>query len=93
VGDRSSLSDIAFITKASVPGKPIDKPVNDPTVTSDKVIKANYGNPPPYNGGSPILSFEVQMDDGLAGAFKSIVGSEIRTLLTYQVTQGVVKGR
>ena len=59
VGDRSSLSEKAFITKASVPAKPIDVPVNDPTITSDKVIKVTYGNPPPYDGGSPILSYEI----------------------------------
>lgn len=69
VGDRSSLSDIAFITKASVPAKPIDVPVNDIAVSNDQNIKVTYGNPPPYDGGSPILSYEIQMDDGMAGLF------------------------
>lgn len=56
---RSGLSDVGFITKASVPGKPLDVPVSDPTVTSDTQIKVNFANPAPDNGGSPIISYEL----------------------------------
>lgn len=86
VGDRSSLSEISFITKASVPAKPIDVPVNDVAITNDANIKVTYGNPPPYDGGSPILSYEIQMDDGLAGPFTSIMGFDTKTMLTYTVS-------
>lgn len=73
---------------------PTDVPVNDPTVTTDKMIKVTFANPPPVNGGSPILSYELQMDDGLAGPFTSLVGFNTDSMATsYVATQGVVKGR
>lgn len=67
--------------------------MNDAAITTDKSIKVTYGNPPPYDGGSPILTYEIQMDDGLAGPFQSIMGFDTKTMLTYTVTEGVVKGR
>lgn len=91
---RSGLSDVGFITKASVPGKPLDVPVSDPTVTSDTQIKVNFANPAPDNGGSPIISYELQMDDGMNGDFYSIIGFDVNSLLTaYTITTGIVKGR
>jgi len=66
---------------------PIDVPVSDSSVTNDKVIKVTFASPPPYNGGSPILSYELQMDDGLAGDFKSLIGFNSNSMLTtYIVT-------
>jgi len=74
--------------------KPVDVPVFDPAVTTDKQIKVTFANPPPSNGGSPIISYELQMDDGLAGAFKSLIGFDTNSMLTtFTVSAGVVRGR
>ena len=53
---------------------PVDVPVSDPTVTTDQVIKVTYASPAPVNEGSSILSYELQMDDGLSGPFTSLTG-------------------
>ena len=72
---------------ASVPAQPTDIPVSDNTITSDTQIKVSYANPPPDNGGSPIISYELQMDDGTTGVYRSIVGFDTNSLLTtYTVT-------
>lgn len=63
------MSDVGFITKASVPEKPTDVPTSDPLVTSDSQIKVDFANPTPGNGGSAIISYELQMDDGMSGEY------------------------
>ena len=69
-------------------------PISDPLVTSSSRIKVTFANPVPSNGGSAIISYELQMDDGLSGEFSSIVGYSVNSLLTaYTVTSGIVKGR
>jgi hypothetical protein len=94
LGGRSSYSEIAFLSLATVPDMPVDVPVSDLSVTSDRVIKVTYANPAPGNEGSPILSYELQMDDGLAGPFTSLVGFSTYSLQTsFIATHGVVKGR
>ena len=93
-GQRIALSGVAFISKATVPAKPSDRPVSDPSVTNDKRIKVDFATPVPDNSGSPILSYELQMDNGLAGPFMSLVGFNSNSMqTTYTVSQGVVKGR
>lgn len=91
---RESLSEVAFITKASVPDQPSDVPVQDPTGTSDTQIKVIIASPAPGNGGSVIISYEIQMDDGLSGDYVSIIGFDTNSLLTtYTITSGIIKGR
>lgn len=57
---------------AARPSKPVDVVISDPKVTSDQILKVKFGNPAPVNQGSPILSYELQMDDGKSGEFSSI---------------------
>jgi hypothetical protein len=79
---------------AGIPSKPTDVPVSDPTVTSDTQIKVSWANPVPADNGSPILSYELQMDDGVTGDFVSILGFDANSLLkTKTVTVSVIKGR
>ena len=48
----------------------------------------------PNNGGSPIISYEVQMDDGKNGIFTSIIGFNSNSLVTvYIVDKSIIKGR
>jgi hypothetical protein len=44
---RDAFSNVGYFVLAGVPSKPTDKPVNDPTVTSDTRIKVTFANPPP----------------------------------------------
>ena len=91
---HDALSNVGYIVLAGVPSKPTDLPVNDPTVTSDNKIKVTFASPPPAANGSPILSFELQMDDGINGDFTSLVGYSSFSLLTqYTVDENIIKGR
>jgi hypothetical protein len=45
------------------------------------------------SGGCPVQSFEIQMDDGLGGYYKSMVGYLAPYMVpTYAVTSGIVRG-
>ena len=91
---REALSGIGYFVLAGVPSKPTDKPVNDLTVTSDSRIKVTFANPPPNDNGSPILSYELQMDDGITGDFVSLVGYDSNSkLTTWTVSTNIIKGR
>lgn len=92
---RDSLSGISFIELASVPFKPTDFPVSDPLITADDTIKVKFADPAPDNGGAPIISYELVMDDGMSGSFTSIVGLDANSLLTeFTIFEsGIVKGR
>ena len=77
-----------------MPDTPTDLPTSDPDVTTNTQIKINFANPAPGNGGSGIVSYELQMDDGLGGDFQSIIGFDSDSLLTtYTINTGIVKGR
>jgi hypothetical protein len=53
-----------------------------------------FADPAPNDGGSPIISYELIMDDGLSGEFTSLNGLTKNSLLTtLTVTDGLVKGR
>jgi len=80
---------------ASVPAAPTDVPVSDASITSDTTIRVTYATPtPPVNGGSDLLSYALQMDDGLGGDFVTLVGFSPHSMVThYTVSAGIVKGR
>jgi hypothetical protein len=91
---RSALSKVGYFVLAGIPSKPTDVPMNDPTLTSASQIKVNFANPPPVSNGSPILSYELQMDDGVSGDFTSLVGFTSFSLLTTWTQKTlIIKGR
>lgn len=46
------------------------------------------------NGNSAIISYNLQLDDGLGGAFINVGGySPISMVTQYTITQNIVKGR
>jgi len=58
---------------ASVPDTPSSGPVSDAAITNETRIKINYGpQAASENGGSPILSYELQVDNGKGGDFKCL---------------------
>ena len=53
-----------------------------------------FGIPLPNSRGSPIISVELQMDDGIGGDYQSMTGGEFDILLTsLLIREGIVKGR
>lgn len=78
---RDALSAVTNAILAAVPSKPTDVPLSDPAVTSESALKVTYGTPPPADNGSPIISYELQMDDGLGGGFVSLVGFSPYTMI------------
>lgn len=92
---RDALSAVTLALLASVPGQPADVPVSDATVTSAAAIKVTFAQPTaPDDGGSPIISYELQMDGGYGGEFLSLVGASPYSMAThFTVTENVLKGR
>lgn len=87
---RSAVSQIGYIVLASTPLKPTDKPTSDMQVTNDSVIKVSFANPAVDNGGSPIISYELVIDDGMSGMFRSVIGMTSNSLLTTVIiTEGI----
>ena len=91
---RDSLSEVAYALLASVPFAPTDVPVSDTSITNDTTIRVTYASPAPNDGGSAILSYELQIDDGLGGDFTTLVGYSPYTMAThFTIDQGILKGR
>jgi len=70
---------------AGVPQAPALAPVNDPDVTSTSLIKVTweplFGADTWTNGGSEVLSYSLEIDDGTGGEFTPTVGVENSYLL------------
>ena len=94
IGGREADSGAVALVLASIPDTPSVGPVNDNTVTSSSKIRVTYGiTSPPDNGGSPILSYALEIDNGKGGTFKKVVGFASNSLLTaYTITSNIQKG-
>ena len=84
------------VVLAAVPDTPSSAPTSDALVTDQEQIKVSYG---PLlaseNGGSDILSYEIQMDDGQGGDFYSLAGGETAgdsLATTYTIGQDIQDG-
>jgi len=76
-------SHILNVFLAAVPDTPLTSPISDALVTNESRIKVNYGPlTAAQNGGSPILSYNLQMDNGKGGDFVSYIGETIPSLET-----------
>ena len=60
---------------AGIPPKPTPAPSVDPSGTTVSAIKVNFANTNTNTGGSPVLLYELQMDDGESGEFATIFTS------------------
>lgn len=85
-------SDVLEVVVAGVPSTPLSAPLEDTTVTSKSTVGMTYSAPD--NQGSAILSYEVQIDDGLGGSFISFAGTTSNHLeLSAETSSGIVQGR
>ena len=76
------------VVLSAVPDTPTVGPYSDASVTDNTKIKVLYGPQASANdGGSEILSYELQMDNGDGGNFTSLIGGTSYSLATtYTVT-------
>jgi hypothetical protein len=88
----SVMSSSAGFVLADVPDDPTIAPYSDTTVTSTSRVKINI-NPVAGDGGSPITSYSLEVDDGRGGPFVPMYGILTDSLsLTYTFTHGVQRG-
>lgn len=83
------------VVLAGVPEDPPSAPSSDTGVTDNSKIKVLYSPPLTYdNGGSEILSYELQMDNGLGGSFVSLIGYSSDSMeTTYTITENIATGK
>ena len=93
-GGREADSGAVALVLASTPDTPTVGPENVEANTATDQISVTYGvTSPPADGGSPILSYSLEIDDGQGGSFTKLVGFSSNSLLTsYTVTSGIEKG-
>ena len=86
-------SPILGVVLAGLPLMP-PQPVKVAQLCSDTVITIDISDfPLSANGGCPVISYEIQQDDGRGGMFLSKVGKQSPYLMRYYVTTGLQKGR
>lgn len=68
---------------ADVPSTPTQGPLSDSSFTDATRIKVYFSEP--YDGGSVLLNYQVQMDDGLGGGFITIAGGDLGQFLETEV--------
>jgi hypothetical protein len=83
--DSNALS----VALASLPSKPSTVPTSIPSGTNQYQLKAQIETFTSVNdGGSPILNYEIQYDDGLRGAYKSIITLSPIVTITREINRG-----
>ena len=73
----SSDSGVLSVILSAVPDTPASGPTSDASVTNESRIKVNFGpQSASENGGSPVLSYDLQVDYGHDDDFLSVIGGE-----------------
>lgn len=89
----SILSSSAGFVLANVPDTPLTAPTSDIAISSYSRLKIDYATIA-VNGGSPILSYSLEIDNGLGGDFIALYGIDTNTLsTTFTISSGIVRGR
>ena len=76
-----------FITAASIP----DPPTNVVSLYADHSFITIGWNPPTYNGGSPVLGYNILWDSGLGLGF-SYLDKTDHNIPIYSCSNGVIEG-
>jgi titin len=85
-------SEVLNVILSAVPDKPSQAPYSDASITNEEKIQVVYDSlPASENGGSPILSSELQVDDGMGGEFTSLIGFDTESLKTQLLFTDVVE--
>ena len=79
----SDSESVLNVVLSDEPDTPTIGPISDSSVTNESRIKVNFGpQDVAMNGGSPLLSYELQMDNGQGGEFTSLIGYNSESLET-----------
>ena len=84
-------SEVIGYRLASVPATPTSAPASDASVTSNKVIKVDV-TPLTDDGGSPIRSYSIEVDDGKEGSYTALYGTQVDSLSTTYTLHSVTEG-
>jgi len=79
-GYSASSCEFLSVVIADIPATPTNGPVSDKSFTTDQRIRITYDEP--YSGGSILINYEVVMDDGEGGGFRTVAGGSLGTHLT-----------
>jgi len=94
----STLSLVGYALFASVPSAPVAGPSSDASITNKERIAATWSAiPASSNGGSEILGYQLEQDDGAGGDFvvltgEGVAGAEDYLKLSYTAYAGIVEG-
>lgn len=93
--EGEKASNIGTFIIATVPDKPTSAPTVDLNESDGTKIKISIDEfTTLMNGGADILSYEIQMDDGNNGPYRTVLGGETYTLDSeILITEGIIKGR
>ena len=82
------------VVLSAIPDTPLTGPYSDSDFGDNTRMKIFYGpQAVSENGGSDILSYELQIDNGKGGDFRSLIGLERNSLETsYVISSGIVTG-
>jgi hypothetical protein len=93
IGTTSSL--VGYALYAAVPAAPSAGPASDPAVTTKQRIGVTWAAVDPADtGGSEVLSYGLEMDDGAGGDFSALAGAGGAEYLkrSYTASAGVEEG-
>lgn len=86
-------SSLINVVLAGVPRKPSSAPSTILSKTTSKSLYVQY-TAPEYDGGSAVLTYELQMDDGKGGDFISLMGFKENYLKLWYIVEGnITKGK
>ena len=92
--EDGSSSRIAQYMPALVPDMPSTGPTKVEADTDDTQIAVTYSLSSSEDGGTPIIGYEVQMDDGNYGEFTTVQGGKDKRIIATKaiITTGIQKG-
>jgi hypothetical protein len=90
----TAFSEHVTIALADVPDQPAVAPYKDTSFSTGSQLLIIYGAlATSENGGLPVLSYSLEIDDGLGGDFSALTGEPVASLATsHLLTSGVSQG-
>lgn len=82
------MSETIGFVFGSIPKQPTDAPVSDLTFSNSNILRITYLGV--NNNGTPVISYNLEIDDGNGGEFVSLYGDLVNTMtLTYTFSNNV----
>lgn len=85
-------SDILGVVLSDTPSTPPNPSKIDAGSSSSQITLDISNFDSTYNGGSDVLSFNIQMDDGNGGNFQSMTGYTVPNLMPYYTANSLTRG-